>query len=194
MSNCWTIDEHHYAHVFTVSASFKTYDPPLWNSLLSPSARSAAFREDRGQCRNCHEGPHTFQTCRHPFINAGSCLNPELGELGIDNAFRRRQARMTSYRRDGKYSRPRNYKEKRRYGSNQSRGNRQDQGHVNNHGGNHRYSGNYNSPYTPGIYSGIPPTPASSAPMTAPGRCIGAAHSRGGNPNARQPGIFNSGN
>ena len=35
-SRCWPLEEHHYAEVFAVSASFKTDDPPLWSALLSP--------------------------------------------------------------------------------------------------------------------------------------------------------------
>ena len=37
-SNCWPLEEHHYADVFTVKASFRTDDPPLWSGLLSPRA------------------------------------------------------------------------------------------------------------------------------------------------------------
>ena len=44
-SNCWPLDDNHYAEVFAASASFKTDDPPLWSGLLSPSARAAALRE-----------------------------------------------------------------------------------------------------------------------------------------------------
>ena len=47
-SKCWPLEEHHYAEVFAVCASFKTDDPPLWSALLSPSARAAALREKRG--------------------------------------------------------------------------------------------------------------------------------------------------
>ena len=38
-----SLEEHHYAEVFAASASFKTYYPPLWRALLSPSARAAAL-------------------------------------------------------------------------------------------------------------------------------------------------------
>ena len=72
-SNCWPLEEQHYAEVFAVSASFKTDDPPLWSGLLSPSARAGALRDNRGHCLNCHEDTHPF----HPFINASGCLNPE---------------------------------------------------------------------------------------------------------------------
>ena len=74
-SNCWLLEENHYAEVFAVSASFKTDDPPLWSGLLSPSARAAALREKRGHCLNCHEDTHPFGNCRHPFVSASGCLN-----------------------------------------------------------------------------------------------------------------------
>ena len=125
-SNCWPLEDHHYAEVFAVRATFKTDDPPLWSGLLSPSARAAALRENWGHCLNCHEDTHSFRNCRHPFINASGCLNPELGQLGNDDASRRWQARMTSYRRYGKSSRARN-KKNRRNRSGQTRGLHQDQ-------------------------------------------------------------------
>ena len=93
-SKCWPLEEHHYAEVFAVCASFETDDPPLWSALLSPSARGAALRENRGHCLNCQEDTHYFRNCRHPFINAIGCLNPELGQLDNDDAYRRWQARM----------------------------------------------------------------------------------------------------
>ena len=46
-SKCWPHEEHHYAEVFAVCASFRTDDPPPWSALLSPSARSATLRENR---------------------------------------------------------------------------------------------------------------------------------------------------
>ena len=58
MPDCWPLGEHHYANYFPVSASFKTDDPPLWSGLLTPSARAAALRENRGHCLNCHEDTH----------------------------------------------------------------------------------------------------------------------------------------
>ena len=78
-SNCWPLEEQHGAEVFAVSASFKNNDPPLWSGLLSPSARAAAIRENRGHCLYCHEDTRSFQNCKHPFINASGCLNSELG-------------------------------------------------------------------------------------------------------------------
>ena len=107
-SMCWPLGEHNDAEVFTVSVLFKTDDPSLWSGLLSPSARAAAFRENRGLCINCHEENNSFRHCRHSFINASGCLNPELGQLDHDDAYRRWQSRMTSYRRGDKSSRPNN--------------------------------------------------------------------------------------
>ena len=158
-----------------------------WSGLLSPSARAAALRENRGHCLNYREETHSFRNCRHPFINANGCLNPELGQLGDDDAYRRWQARMTSYRRDGKSSRAHNHKENRRNRSGQSRGYHQDQGQVNNH------SGNPGNPYTSGHHGGVSPSPASSAPAAAPGMRLGAAHNPSGSPNAGQPGTFGTG-
>ena len=195
-SNCWPLEEHHYAEVFAVSNSFKTDDPPLWSGLLSPSARADALRHNRGHCLNCHEDSHSFRNCRHPFINASGCLNPELGQLGDDDAYRRWQARMTSYRRDGKSSRTNNnHKKNRRHRSGQSRGYNQDQGQVHSHGGNqvNSHSGNPGNTYTSGHHGGVPPSPASSAPSAAQGIRLGAAHNPSGNPNARQPGTFRTG-
>ena len=131
--NCWPLEENHFAEVFAVWASFTTDYPPLWSGLLSPSARAATIRENRGHCLNCHEDTYSFKQCRHPFINASCCLNPELGQLGDDDAYRRWQARMMSYRRNGKSSRTRNHKKNR---SGQSRGNHQGQGQVNSHNAN----------------------------------------------------------
>ena len=124
---CWPLEEHHYAEVFAVCASFKTDDPPLWNALLSPSARAAALQKNGGNCLNCHEDTHSFRNCKHPFINASSCLNPELGQLGDDDCYRRWQAFMTSYRRDGKSYRAHS-KKNRRNRSRQTRGYHQDHG------------------------------------------------------------------
>ena len=178
-----------YAEVFAVCASFRTDDPPLWSALLSPSARAAALRENRGHCLNCHEDTHSFRNCRHPFINASGCLNPELGQLGDDDAYRRWQARMTSYRRDGTSSRAYTTKN-RRDRSGQTRGFHQDQDQVNS------YSGNPGNQYTPGsdYHGGVPPSPASSTPAVAPGMRLGAGHNPSGNPNARQSGTFRTGN
>ena len=163
-SNCWLLEEHHYVEVFAVSTSFKTADPPLWSGLLSPSARAVTLRENRGHVLNCHEETHSFRNCRHPCINASGCLNPKLGQVGDDDAYRRWQASMTSYSRDRKSSHAHNHKINRRHRSGQSRGCHQDQGHVNSN------SGNPGNPYTSG-HHGVPPSPASSAPAADP-ECI----------------------
>ena len=44
-SKCWPLEEHHYAEVFAVCASFETGDPPLWSALLSPSPRRCPTRK-----------------------------------------------------------------------------------------------------------------------------------------------------
>ena len=87
MSNCWPLEKHHLAEVFAVNASLKTDDPLLWSGPLSP--RAEALRENRGLCLNCHEDNHSFKHCRHPFITSSGCFNPELGQLGDDDAHRR---------------------------------------------------------------------------------------------------------
>ena len=134
-SKCWPLEEHHYAEVFAVLTSFRTDDPPLWSTLLSPFARAAALRENRGHCLNCHKDTHSFRNCRHPFSNASGCLNPELGQRCGDDAYRRWQARMTSYGRDGTSYRVHTTKN-RRNRSGQTRGIHQDQHQVNRHSGN----------------------------------------------------------
>ena len=37
-SNCWPLDEHHFAEVFAVCPSIQNDDPPLWSGLLTPLA------------------------------------------------------------------------------------------------------------------------------------------------------------
>ena len=163
-------------------------DTPLWSVLLSPSARAAAaLREKRGHCLYCNEDTHSFRNSRHPFINASGCLNPELGQLGDDDAYRRWQARMTSYRRDGTSSRA-HTKKNRRNRSGQTRGFHQGQDQVNSHSG---APGNH---YTSDYHGGVPPSPASSTPVVAAGMRLGADCNPIGNPNARQPGTFRTGN
>ena len=194
MPNYWPLEGHNCAEVFSVRASFKTGRLTLWSGLLTLSARAAALRENRVHCLYCHKHTHSFRNCRHPFINASGCLNPELGQLGDDDAYRRWQARMTSYRRAGKSSRLHTHNKNRRNHSNQSRGHHQDLDQVNSHCGNHSHGGNHNNPYTPGEHGGVPPSPASSAPATTPGKCVGAIYDLGGNLNAHQPGTFRTGN
>ena len=180
-SNCWPLKEHHYAEGFAVEASFKTDDPPLWSGLLSP--RVDALRENRGRCLNCHEDNHSFKHCRHRFITASGCLNPELGQLGDDDAHRHWQTRMVCRCRDDKSYRPN--KKNRRHLSGQSRGYHQDQGQVNCHN---------DTTYTSGHHGGIPRSPASSVPTPAPRMRFGAAYNPGGSTHARHPGTFRVGN
>ena len=95
--HCWPLEEHHYAEVFTVSASFKTDYHPLWRGILSPSTRADALRANKGLCLNYHEDNHSFKHRRHLFVTASGFLNHELDELGDDDAHRRWQARMVGY-------------------------------------------------------------------------------------------------
>ena len=94
---------------------------------------------------------------------------------------------MTSYPGDGKSSRA-HTKKNRRNRSGQTRGFHQDQDQVNS------YSGNPGNQYTSDYHGDVPPSPASSAPAVAPGLRLGAGHNPSGNPNARQPGTFRTGN
>ena len=126
-----------------------------------------------------------LQDCRNPFITASGCLNPELGQLGDDHAHRRWKTRMVYYRRDDQSSRPKNHKKNRRQLSGQQRGYHKNQGQVNCHN---------DATYTWDTHGGIPGSPASSAPASAPRRRFGAAHNPGGNTHARQPGTFRTGN
>ena len=182
-SNCWLLEKHHHPKCFAVKASFKTNDPPRWSGLLSP--RADALRENRGLGLNCHENNHSFKHCRHPFTTASACLNPELSQLGDDDAHRHRQTRRVFYHRDDKSSRPNNHKKNRRHLPGQSRGYHQDHGHV--------YCHN-DTTYTSDHHDGILRSTASSAPASAPRMRFGAAHHPGENTLARQPGTFRTGN
>ena len=51
----------HCNEVCTVIDTFSTDDPTLWSSLLSPTARAAAFCDNQGHCHNCHEMTLHFQ-------------------------------------------------------------------------------------------------------------------------------------
>ena len=44
-SKCWPLEEHHYAEVFAVCASFETDDPPLWSALLALRPRRCPPRK-----------------------------------------------------------------------------------------------------------------------------------------------------
>ena len=169
-SNCRPLEEHHCAEIFDVSAWLMTDHPSFWGSLLSPSAHAAAFRENQSHCLYCHEDNQSFKHCRHPFINASGCLNPELGQLVEYDAYRRWQARMTSHRRDGEYNRAYNHKENSRHRSGQSRGYHREQGQIISPNSN---PGNL---YTSGHHGGVPPSPASSAPALVPGMSCGVAY------------------
>ena len=165
MSNCWPLEAHHYAEYFAVSALFKTDDVPSGSaSSRPPPARLPP--EKTGGIASI-EDIHSFRNSRHPFIIASGCLNPELGQLGEDDAFRWRQARITSYRRDGRSSGPHNNTKNRRHRSNQSRGYHEDQAQVNSHRGNH------NSPYTPGQHGSVSRRPSFRLPLPLRGSASG---------------------
>ena len=44
-SNCWPLEEDYYAAVHAVCMSIQTNGPPLWNGLISSSARAATLSE-----------------------------------------------------------------------------------------------------------------------------------------------------
>ena len=153
--------------------------------------------ENRGHCLNCHEDSHSLRQCRHPFINASGCLNPDLGQVGDDGeAYRRWQARMNRCRRQDKSSRSNkqsNNQNRRRRGN--SRGQPQSQGQASTQNdGFYTLADNGNQQSGSGHHGGVPPSPASSAVAPSRGIRYGASQNPGGNPNARQPGTFGTGN
>ena len=101
--------------------------------------------------------------------NASGSLNPELGQLGDDDDYRRWQARTASYHRESTSSRAHTNKN-RRNRSGQTRGFHQDQDEVNSH------SGNPGNQYASDYHGGVPPSPAASAPAVPPGMRLGAGH------------------
>ena len=138
--NCWPLDEHHYTEVFAVCSSFQTNDFPLWSDLLTPTAHAAALREKQGHCLNCHEDTHSLQQCRHLFINASGCLNPDLGQPGDNReAYRRWQARMLRFRREDKPSRSSNQKKQ--------KNNRRRRGHLHGQHQSQRQQNKHNDGY-----------------------------------------------
>jgi len=193
-SNCWPLEEHHYAEVHAVCMSIQTEDPPLWSGLLSSSARAAALSENRGRCLNCHEDKHSLRQCRHPFLNLSGILNPDLGTLGDDGeAFRRWQERMIRHRRENN-SRPNKYNQKKhRRRPGPSRGQHHGQGQQHRQGdGYNTHAARGHQQSHPGHHGGST-APASSAPAPVSGVRYGASHTSGGNPNGRQPGTFRTG-
>ena len=83
-SNCWSLEEHHYADVHAVCMNTQIQNPPLCSGILSSSARAATVSENQGNCLNCHETSHSLRQCRHPFRNLSGVLNPDLGTVGDD--------------------------------------------------------------------------------------------------------------
>ena len=166
----------------------------LFGAASSRPPHASLPSEKTGVIGSIHTKTLTPCATRHPFINASGCLNPEIGQLCDDDAFRRWQARIISYLRDKKSSRSQTYKENCRKCSNQSRGDHQDQGQVDSHCGNHSHRRNNNSTHTPGQHGAVPPSPASLASASASVNHFGATHDPNGNPNTRQPDTFRTGN
>ena len=135
--------------------------------------------------RNCHEDTHSFRNCTHPFTNPSGCLNTDLGQLGDDDAYRRWEARTLPPRRQVfSHAQPQG-KSSPSFRSNA----RVPPGH----GQVNSYIGTPSTPYTSGHHGDVPPSPASSPFSASPGMRLDAAHTPSGNPNARQPGTFRTG-
>ena len=77
-SNCWPLEEHHYEEVFAVCASLRTDDPSLWNGILSPSARAAALRENRGHRLNWLQFEHE---CCAPQVSERTMMRSDVPNL-----------------------------------------------------------------------------------------------------------------
>ena len=161
------------------------------------TVRAAALPVNRGHCLNCYEDSHSLRQCSQQFITVSGCLNPDLGQLVDDGeAYRRWEARMNRHRREDKSSRSnkRSYKQNRRRRGN-SRGQHQSQGQASTQNdGFYTLADNGNQQSGSGHHGGVPPSPASSAVAPSRGIRYGASHNPGGNPNARQPGTFGTGN
>ena len=69
----------HCHEVCTVIDTFSTDDPTLWSSLLSPTARAAAFCDNQGHCHNCHEMTQYFW---HVFLMLASASTPSAISAG----------------------------------------------------------------------------------------------------------------
>ena len=162
----WPAEPSHWDEVFNVSDSFNTNDPSLWTPLVSPQARSQAFRDNKGRCLNCHDTDHSLKHCTQPFTNSSGCLNPQLGQLGDNgDGFCRWQQRMRSYRRrennigngNTRTSPPSNRRNtSSRYQDNNARNNHGGKTHApSRHNSRHQGQGNYrhgSSPHDAGRY------------------------------------------
>ena len=62
--NHWPLE--HFDEVYTVSTTFSTSDPPLWNPLLTASARATALRSYSGQHLTCSGRDHSVKTGLNP--------------------------------------------------------------------------------------------------------------------------------
>ena len=102
-SNPWPLHEHHWVEVHAVCLSFQTDDPPLWNGLLSSSARTAPLSEHRGHCLHFHEDTYSRNHCRHPSQTLGAIFNPDPRTLGNEGGvYQRWRARMVRHHREDK--------------------------------------------------------------------------------------------
>ena len=154
-------------------------------------------RRNRAHSLNCDEEKHSLKQRRRPSINASGCLNPDLGQLGDDiESHRRWQARIMPYRRQVKPSHSNNNK---KYETNRRRlghSCRQRHSHgeqmiatattLTEQGNQWVWSLQY--------HSRVPRSPASSAVAPASGIRYDASYNPAGNPNARHPGTFRTGN
>ena len=141
-----------FTEVSAVVHTFSTTDPTLFTPLLTNEARAQALRDHGGQCLNCGRRDHSMKTCRQTFTNSSGILNPALGMLNDnDQAFRRWQTRMRSYRR-GDYERnlernSNNYNNNSRsnHGNNNHRSNQGNNNGRSNHGRSRRHNGRSNN-------------------------------------------------
>ena len=196
-SNCWPLEDHHYAEVHAVCMPIQLEDPPLWSGLLSSSARATALSQNRGHCLNCHEDSHSLRQCRPPFQYLSGILNPDLGTLGDDGAaFRRWQERMTRHRRENT-SRPNkhNHKTNRRHPGH-PRGKHNGQGQQQNRLGDGYNTQAERGPQqsNSGYHGGGLTAPVSYTPAPTSGVRYGASLNSDRNPNGRQPVTFPAGN
>ena len=144
LPNCWSLDEHYYTEVFAACTSIQTDNSPLWSGLHTPTAQTAALRENWGHCLNYQEDTHSLKLCRHTFIIARGWFNPNLEQLGDDgDAYRHCQAHTIPYRREDEPSRSNNQNNQKsiRCRCGHSRGQHQSQHQQHNHNDGYNTNG-----------------------------------------------------